>query len=65
MARDELTRRFGENVVRTRRLADLSQDELGSFTSLNRIEISSIERGERSPRRRHDREALRGPRSDS
>lgn len=48
--RDALCLRFGENLRRARRLARLSQDELGQRASLNRTEISKLEQGERAPR---------------
>ncbi len=41
---------FGDNLARTRRLADLSQDELAVRASVHRTEISSIERGLRIAR---------------
>jgi transcriptional regulator with XRE-family HTH domain len=46
----ELARCFGENVLLTRRRADLSQEELGFLSSLHRTEIGQIERGFRLPR---------------
>lgn len=45
-----LADRFGCNLWRQRRLADLSQEELGELTQLSREEISAIERGQRLPR---------------
>jgi transcriptional regulator with XRE-family HTH domain len=48
--RDALCLRFGENLRRARRLARLSQEELGRRASLNRTEISKLEHGERAPR---------------
>ena len=48
--RDALCLRFGENLRRARRLAGLSQDELGQRASLNRTEISKLEKGDRAPR---------------
>jgi XRE family transcriptional regulator, regulator of sulfur utilization len=42
--------RFGENLARCRRRADLSQEELGVRASLHRTEISLLERGTRLPR---------------
>jgi transcriptional regulator with XRE-family HTH domain len=48
--RDALCLRFGENLRRARRLAGLSQDELGQRASLNRTEISKLEHGGRAPR---------------
>lgn len=37
--------RFGDNLVRCRKLADLSQDELSVRASVHRTEISQLERG--------------------
>lgn len=42
--------RFGDNLIRCRKLADLSQDELGVRASVHRTEISQLERGLRIPR---------------
>ncbi len=42
--------RFGRNLQCRRKLAGLSQDELGELTELHRVDIGAIERGERSPR---------------
>jgi transcriptional regulator with XRE-family HTH domain len=42
--------RFGRNLWRQRRRADLSQQELADLTGLNRMDISAIERGKRLPR---------------
>ncbi len=42
--------RFGDNLARCRKLADLSQDEAAVRASLHRTEISQIERGLRLPR---------------
>lgn len=41
---------FGRNLGCQRRLADLSQQELGDLTGLHRMDIGAIERGERLPR---------------
>ena len=41
---------FGDNLIRTRKLADVSQDELAVMASVHRTEISQIERGLRVPR---------------
>jgi len=41
----DVTGRFGDNLVRTRRLAGLSQDELSVRASVHRTEISQLERG--------------------
>ncbi|HEU4735720.1 MAG TPA: helix-turn-helix transcriptional regulator [Solirubrobacterales bacterium] len=42
--------RFGRNLWRQRRRADLSQRELADLTGLHRVDIGAIERGERLPR---------------
>lgn len=42
--------RFGENLSRARKRAQLSQEELGVMASLHRTEISLLERGARLPR---------------
>ncbi len=41
---------LGDNLIRCRELADLSQDELGVRASLHRTEISQLERGLRIAR---------------
>lgn len=41
---------FGRNLRRQRRLAGLSQEELGELTQLSREDIGAIERGQRLPR---------------
>jgi transcriptional regulator with XRE-family HTH domain len=46
----DVAARFGDNLVRCRKLADLSQDELSVRTSLHRTEISQLERGLRIAR---------------
>lgn len=46
----DIAARFGDNLIRCRKLADLSQDELGVRASVHRTEISQIERGLRVPR---------------
>ena len=46
----EIARCFGENVLLSRRRADLSQEELGFMAALHRTEISQLERGLRIPR---------------
>jgi transcriptional regulator with XRE-family HTH domain len=46
----EIARCFGENVLLTRRRADLSQEELGFMAALHRTEISQLERGLRIAR---------------
>ncbi len=45
-----LKARLGENLVRCRKGAGLSQEELGLLSSLHRSEISQIERGLRVAR---------------
>lgn len=42
--------RFGANLTRQRKLADISQEELAVLASLHRTEISQLERGMRIPR---------------
>lgn len=42
--------RFGRNLWRQRRRADLSQQELADLTGLHRVGIGKIERGEQLPR---------------
>jgi len=42
--------RFGENLARCRKRANLSQEELSVRASLHRTEISHLERGLRLPR---------------
>lgn len=41
---------FGDNLVRQRKLADLSQDELALRAGLHRTEVSQLERGLRHAR---------------
>jgi transcriptional regulator with XRE-family HTH domain len=48
--RSDLCLRFGENLKRSRRLADLSQEELGRRASLHRTQIGNLENGLRTPR---------------
>ena len=50
MRRVEIASRFGENLMRCRREAGLSQEELGFRASLHRTEIGMLERGIRLPR---------------
>ncbi len=45
-----IAQRFGKNLARARKLADLSQDELSVMASLHRTEISQLERGMRLAR---------------
>ena len=46
----DVAAQFGDNLVRCRKLADLSQDELSVRASVHRTEISQLERGLRIPR---------------
>lgn len=45
-----LAQRFGRNVWRSRRRADLTQEELARLTELSRVDVGAAERGERLPR---------------
>jgi transcriptional regulator with XRE-family HTH domain len=46
----DIAARFGDNLVRARREADVSQDELAVRASVHRTEISQLERGLRIAR---------------
>jgi transcriptional regulator with XRE-family HTH domain len=46
----DIAARFGDNLARHRRRADLSQEELSLRASLHRTEISQLERGLRLAR---------------
>jgi transcriptional regulator with XRE-family HTH domain len=46
----DIAARFGDNLARLRRGADLSQEELSVRVSLHRTEISQLERGLRIAR---------------
>jgi transcriptional regulator with XRE-family HTH domain len=46
----EIAIRFGKNLVRCRKRAGLSQEEVGFRASLHRTEIGMLERGTRLPR---------------
>lgn len=46
----DIAARFGDNLKRQRKLADISQEELSVRASLHRTEISQLERGLRIPR---------------
>ncbi len=46
----EITDRFAANLLRIRKQADLSQDDLAVMASIHRTEISMLERGIRLPR---------------
>ena len=50
MRSEEVALRFGENLRRCRRLADLSQEELGERAALHRTEIGMLEHGMRVAR---------------
>jgi transcriptional regulator with XRE-family HTH domain len=50
MPRVDVAARFGENLMRYRKRANLSQEELGFRASLHRTEISQLERGVRLAR---------------
>jgi transcriptional regulator with XRE-family HTH domain len=41
----DIAARFGDNLVRCRKRADLSQEGLSHLASLHRTEISQLERG--------------------
>lgn len=45
-----VAQRFGQNLRRYRRVADLSQEQLGIRAGLHRTEIGLLERGARTPR---------------
>lgn len=42
--------RFGKNLARQRRLADMSQDEVSARAGVHRTEVSQLERGLRHAR---------------
>lgn len=46
----DIAAQFGDNLVRCRKLADVSQDELSVRASVHRTEISQLERGLRIAR---------------
>jgi transcriptional regulator with XRE-family HTH domain len=46
----DIAGRFGDNLARVRREADMSQDELSVRASVHRTEISQLERGLRIAR---------------
>jgi transcriptional regulator with XRE-family HTH domain len=46
----DIAGQFGDNLVRSRKLADISQDELSVRASVHRTEISQLERGLRIAR---------------
>lgn len=47
---EEVAIRFGRNLARARRVAALSQEELGNRASLHRTEIGMLEHGQRVAR---------------
>ena len=46
----DLRTRFAENLIRCRKAANLSQEELAMRASLNRTQISLLENSQRTPR---------------
>lgn len=50
MVSADICARFGDNLIRLRRAADLSQDELAAMASVHRTHISQMERGLRLTR---------------
>jgi transcriptional regulator with XRE-family HTH domain len=46
----DVAAQFGDNLIRCRKLADMSQDELSVRASVHRTEISQLERGLRVAR---------------
>lgn len=46
----DIAGRFGDNLFRVRREADVTQEELSIRASLHRTEVSQLERGLRIPR---------------
>lgn len=46
----DVAARFGENLVRCRMKANLSQEELAHHSALHRTEVGLLERGARVPR---------------
>jgi transcriptional regulator with XRE-family HTH domain len=50
MRQVDVAARFGENLVRCRKRANLSQEALGFLASLHRTEIGMLERGVRIAR---------------
>jgi transcriptional regulator with XRE-family HTH domain len=47
---DEVAARFADNLVRCRKRAGLSQEELGYRSSIHRTQVGNLERGKRMPR---------------
>lgn len=50
MSSFDIAARFGDNLKRQRKLADMSQDDVSWRASLHRTEVSQLERGLRVPR---------------
>ena len=50
MSSFDIAARFGDNLKRQRKLADMSQDDVSWRASLHRTEVSQLERGLRAPR---------------
>ena len=46
----DIAAQFGDNLIRARKLAGMSQDEVAVRASVHRTEISQLERGLRVPR---------------
>ncbi len=46
----DIAARFGDNLVRCRKMADLSQEEVSLRASVHRTEVSQLERGLRIAR---------------
>lgn len=46
----DVAAQFGDNLIRCRKRAGVSQDELSVLASVHRTEISQLERGLRIPR---------------
>jgi transcriptional regulator with XRE-family HTH domain len=46
----DIAAQFGDNLIRARKSADMSQDELSARASVHRTEISQLERGLRIAR---------------
>ncbi len=46
----DFAKRFGQNLSRCRRRADISQEELAALASLHRTAVGQLERGERVAR---------------
>lgn len=48
--KDAVAKQFGANLLRIRRRANVSQEEVGLRTGLHRTAVGLLERGERVPR---------------